>query len=315
MRDKEKNFVSATVYVYNSEEEIERFGRMLIQTFEDNFEHSEIIFVNDHSTDHSAEIVKRLGGIASTTSLSLLNMSYFQGRETAMNAGLDMTIGDFVFEFDSTLIDYTEQVIMDIYTQALGGYDIVSASPDKNKRRTSGIFYRVFDKFSETPYRMCSERFRVLSRRVINRVTSMNNKIPYRKAVYSQCGLKTKNMIYSAMRPDKSKPYIMGRAEKRYRRNLGVDVLLLFTQLGYRFSIGMTATMILTTVLMIGYSFTIYLFGNPVEGWTTTILFFSFAFFGLFGLITIIIKYLQILVDLVFRRKQYYFESLEKLTK
>ena len=34
MRNKEKNFVSATVYLYNSAEEVERFARMLIQTFE-----------------------------------------------------------------------------------------------------------------------------------------------------------------------------------------------------------------------------------------------------------------------------------------
>lgn len=84
---------------------------------------------------------------------------------------------------------------------------------------------------------------------------------------------------------------------------------------GHRFSIGMTAVMIFTAVFMIAYSFIVYLFGNPVEGWTTIVLFLSFAFFGLFGLITIIIKYLQILVDLVFRRKRYSFESLEKLTK
>lgn len=315
LKDKEKNFVSGTVYLYNSGEEIEHFAKLLIQTFEDNFEHSEIIFVNDCSTDDSAEIVKKLSSLAVTTSLSLLNMSYFQGRETAMNAGLDMTIGDFVFEFDSTFVDYTDQEIMAIYDQALSGFDIVSASPDKNRRRTSGIFYSVFDKFSETPYRMCSERFRILSRRVINRVASMNNKIPYRKAVYSQCGLKTKNMIYTADQSGRKLPDSMGRAERRYRRNLGIDVLLLFTQLGYRFSIGMTAVMIFMAVFMIGYSFTVYLFGNPVEGWTTTILFLSFAFFGLFGLITIIIKYLQILVDLVFRRKRYSFESLEKLTK
>lgn len=288
---------------------------MLIQTFEDNFEHSEIIFVNDCSTDDSAGIVKKLSSIAATTSLSLLNMSYFQGRETAMNAGLDMTIGDYVFEFDSTFVDYSDQEIMDIYCQALEGFDIVSASPDKNRRRSSGMFYRIFDKFSEMPYHMSSERFRVLSRRVINRVTSMNNKIPYRKAVYSQCGLRTKNSVHTAQKPDRKRADSMERAERHYRRNLGIDVLLLYTQLGYRFSIGMTAVMIFTAVFMIAYSFIVYLFGNPVEGWTTTVLFLSFAFFGLFGLITIIIKYLQILVDLVFRRKRYSFESLEKLTK
>lgn len=316
MRTKEKNFVSATVYLYNVARETEQFGRMLVRTLEENFEHSEIIFINDHSTDDSAEAVKRVSSMARTTSVSLLNMSYFQGREVAMNAGLDLSIGDLVFEFDTTFVDYTGEDIMAVYDQALEGFDMVSASPDRKMRRTSRMFYQILDRFSDTPYRMTSERFRILSRRVINRVMSMNNDIPYRKAVYSHCGLKTKHIVY-AVADNNSRNYDrrLGRAERRYRRNLGIDVLLLFTGLGYRFSIGMTVTMILVTVFMILYSLTVYLFGNPVEGWTTTILFFSFAFFGLFGLLTIVIKYLQILVDLVFKRKRYNFESLEKLTR
>ncbi len=316
MRTKEKNFVSATVYLYNASREAEEFGTLLVRTLEENFEHSEIIFINDHSTDDSTEAVKRVSAIAGTTSVSLLNMSYFQGREAAMNAGLDLAIGDFVFEFDTTFVDYTAGDIMAVYEKALEGFDMVSASPDRKMRRTSRMFYQILDRFSDTPYRMTSERFRILSRRVINRVMSMNNDIPYRKAVYSHCGLKTKNIVYAAS--DKnggSRDGRLGHAERRYRRNLGIDVLLLFTGLGYRFSIGMTVTMILVTVFMFLYSLIVYLFGNPVEGWTTTILFFSFAFFGLFGLLTIIIKYLQILVDLVFKRKRYNFESLEKLTR
>ena len=54
---------------------------------------------------------------------------------------------------------------------------------------------------------------------------------------------------------------------------------------------------------------------HPVAGWTTTILFLSVVFFGLFAILTVIIKYLQIIVDLVFKRKHYSFESIEKLTK
>ena len=59
----------------------------------------------------------------------------------------------------------------------------------------------------------------------------------------------------------------------------------------------------------------IFAMTNPVVGWTTTILFLSVAFFGLFGILTIIIKYLQLLVNLVFKRKHYSFEGIEKLTK
>lgn len=44
-------------------------------------------------------------------------------------------------------------------------------------------------------------------------------------------------------------------------------------------------------------------------------MFLSFSFFGLFGILTIVIKYLQIIVNLVFQRKRYTFNSIEKLTK
>lgn len=91
--------------------------------------------------------------------------------------------------------------------------------------------------------------------------------------------------------------------------------MILFTEMGYSFAKLMTVLMMCMSVFMTIYSVIIYATFNPVAGWTTTILFLSVAFFGLFGILTIVIKYLQLLIDLVFKRKQYSFESLEKLTK
>ena len=96
---------------------------------------------------------------------------------------------------------------------------------------------------------------------------------------------------------------------------MAVDSLILFTEVGYRFSKGMTVLMMLVSIFMVAYSIIIYTSFHPVEGWTTTILFLSVAFFGLFGVLTVIIKYLQLIVGLVFKRQQYSFESIEKLTK
>ena len=53
MINKEKNFVSAVVYVHNAEQRIESFLKNLINVMESNFEHSEIICVNDCSEDDS----------------------------------------------------------------------------------------------------------------------------------------------------------------------------------------------------------------------------------------------------------------------
>ncbi len=312
MINKEKNFASAVIYVHNAEERIENYLKTIIGVMEKNFEHSEIICVNDSSDDNSLALIKKTSEMASITSVSVVNMSYFHGLELSMNAGIDMSIGDFVFEFDNTYLDFEPTVIMDIYRKSLQGFDIVSASANRGEKFTSKLFYKVFDKYTDLSNKMYTESFRVLSRRVLNRIDSMNKTIPYRKAIYANCGLKTANIRYKVVNKLSA---TSDKKEKIFRSNLAVDSLILFTDIGYSFSKTMTVLMMCMSVFMIVYSIVIYATSNPVAGWTTTILFLSVAFFGLFGILTIVIKYLQLLVDLVFKRKQYSFESIEKLTK
>lgn len=311
-KNKEQNFVSAVIYVHNAEDRIERFLDMVVEVMERNFEHSEIICVNDSSEDGSLSIIRKVSKAAEKTSISVVNMSYYHGLELAMDAGMDLAIGDFVFEFDNTVADFDSSVIMEIYRHSLEGYDIVSASPNRKERMSSRLFYRIFAKFAAVSYRMNTESFRVLSRRVINRVSSMNKTAPYRKALYANCGLKTDCIRYEVT-GDWSKA--RDRKEQRYRMDLAADALILFTEVGYRFSMTMTVVMMLMSIFMTVYSLVTYFVIHPVEGWTTTILFLSVVFFGLFGILTIIVKYLQLLVDMVFKRKHYSFESIEKLTK
>lgn len=311
MANKEKNFASAVIYVHNAEGRIEEFLRAVISVMEDNFEHSEIICVNDSSTDQSLSVIKNVSTLASTTSISVVNMSYYHGLEVSMNAGVDLSIGDFVFEFDHTFLDFDPAEIMRVYKRSLQGYDIVSAASDRKEKFSSKVFYKVFDRFTDLSYQMHTESFRILSRRVINRISSMNKTVPYRKAIYASQGLKTDILYYKAT----GKVAMKDKQEKGYRTGLAIDSLILFTHLGYRFSVTMTALMMLMSIFMVIYSVVIYATATPVAGWTTTILFLSVAFFGLFGILTVIIRYLQLLVNLVFKRKHYSFEGIEKLTK
>lgn len=310
MDNREKSFVSAVVYINNCESSVEKLLTNVLTLLEENFEHSELICVNDFSTDSSVERIKEMlkNRTAASTSVSLVNMSCFHGLELAMNAGLEFAIGDFVFEFDSPVPDWSVEDAMKIYTRAMQGYDIVSASPDKKQRFTSRLFYKTFRRYSTMPYEMHTESFRLISRRVINRVKGMNSAVPYRKAMYVYSGLRSDNIIYAPKECAESKD-----DNKNYRRRLAVDALLLFTDVGYKLSMTMTAIMMGIALFMAVYSLAVFLLGNPIEGWTTTILFVSFAFFGLFGILTVVVKYLQIIVDLIFKRKTYTFEGVEKL--
>lgn len=229
----------------------------------------------------------------------------------AMNVGTGFAIGDFVFEFDSCFMDFKEEDIMALYWKSLEGYDIVSAIPNRKQKFSSKVFYGIFNKFSEIPGKIGTESFRIISRRALNRISGLNKTVPYRKAVYANCGLKTSNIIYNVTKDGIS---VNSKKEKRYRRRLAADSLILFTDIGYRFSVAMAGIMMFAALFMVVYSVFTYMARNPVEGWTTTVLFLSFAFLGLFGVLSVVIKYLQLIVNLVFKRKHYSFESIEKIT-
>lgn len=200
MLDKEKNFVSAVIYVHNAENRIEDFLKMVISVLENNFEYSEVICVNDSSEDNSLAEIRRVSKIVTSANVSVIHMGYFHGLEVAMDAGMDLAIGDFVFEFDSTVLDFGMAEVMGIYQRALQGYDIVSAVPDRKEKLTSKLFYRVFDRYTNLSYGMHTESFRILSRRAINRVASMSRAVPYRKAIYASAGLETDMVMYQPNR-------------------------------------------------------------------------------------------------------------------
>ena len=311
MADKEKNFISAVIYVHNDENHIEKFLGMIRQTLEENFLSSEIICVNDASTDDSVQKIKSVSKAATSTNISVINMTHYHGVELAMNAGVDLAIGDFVFEFDVATSDFQPETILQVYRRCLQGYDIVSASPRGGREMSSKIFYGIFNKFNSQSLNMDTERFRILSRRAINRVKSMNEAIPYRKAVYAASGFKLDVIKYE---PTEKIKIHHSAEESEYRERLAIDSLLLFTNVGYSLSMTLTKFMMLITALVGVYVSVIYFAGSPVAGWTTTMILLSFAFFCLFGILTIIVKYLQLILNLIFQRKRYNFESIEKLT-
>lgn len=63
------------------------------------------------------------------------------------------------------------------------------------------------------------------------------------------------------------------------------------------------------------YTLVVFITGHPVEGWTTTMFVITVGFSGLFAVLTIVVKYLSLLVDLVFKQQKYLVESIEKLQK
>ncbi|MEZ4357079.1 MAG: glycosyltransferase [Eubacteriales bacterium] len=306
---KEKTFVSAVFYVHNEESRIEKFLSCITDVLRNNFEKYELICVNDCCTDKTVSIIKNYFKGEHSDTVSIVNLSYYQGIEKAMNAGVDIAIGDFVFEFDSTHVDYNQDMIMELYHNCLSGYDIVSASNCKLSLG-SKLFYSMFNKNANLQYELSTETFRILSRRAINRVASMSKTIPYRKAVYANCGLKTNTICYIGT--DKSKH---SNGSTQQRLSTAVDTMILYTDFAFKITFIFSMIMMAATLGVAVYALVVFFLKQPVAGFTTIMLVMTGSFFVLFALLAGVFKYLSVIVSIVFSKQKYVFESIEKLSR
>ena len=139
--NKEKNFVSCVLYLHNDGAHIRDFLNTVCGTMEEHFEKYEIVCVNDCCMDNTIEEIHRfLEESRGNHVVSMINLSFYQGVEMAMNAGRDLAVGDFLFEFDRCLPDFEPSLIMDVYYRALEGYDVVAAAPGRDVALTSRLF-------------------------------------------------------------------------------------------------------------------------------------------------------------------------------
>lgn len=303
MKNREKNFISVIVYLHNDGDKVVSFFQKLNDILAENFDKYELIAVDDACTDDSVSLLRKWASNLEKP-LTILHMSLYQKRESAMNAGLDCSIGDYVIEFDKVLSDLDFNLVFKAYKKTQEGNDIVSVCPEK-VQGSSKLFYMVFNSSNNSAYELTTDIFRVVTRRGINRVHAMSEYLPYRKAAYAASGLKMATLYFDGSTRD----------ENRGRFSLAINSLALYTNAGYKVSIGITLAMLMIALCEIVYTIVIYCIGKPIEGWTTTMLVLTFGFFGMFLILTIVIKYLSLLLDMNFRKQKYLIEGVEKIQK
>lgn len=311
---KEKNFVSCVIYLHNDGATVREFLGGVCDVMQNNFEKYEIVCVNDACTDDTVDQIRDyLEKSGNIRSLSLINLSFYQGVETAMNAGSDLAVGDFLFEFDCCRLDFDPELIMQIYRRSLEGYDVVAAAPRHGVPLTSRVFYALYNWSSHFRYRIRQERFRIVSRRAVNRVNQMNVYVPYRKVMYVNCGLKTDTLVYDNREMTHKN---RNREERGIRSGLAVDTLVIFTDVLEKFSMLVSVVLFVFLLTMFGWIiYSVFSRVRPVEGWLSLMALMSFGFFMLSVLLTLIFKYLSIILNLSFKRQRYVAEGVEKLTK
>ena len=305
---KEKNYISLVIYLHEDENIVEKNLLGIDQVFSKYFSDFEIILVNDASQDTTIEKVKTIQNQFHAP-ITILNLSYYHGLEMAMVSGQKIAIGDYIYEFDTLNIDYDLEQLVEIYRISLTGFDIVALTPDVKPSFFNRIFYRLLEVSSLRKMKLYTETARIISRRAVNRVGILNNNVNYRKASYHYSGLPTKHLFY---KPNHKISYNQLSFSTKF--NLGYEIMIRYSHIASTISIGLSMLFFVFSLLMIGFVVGSYIIvQNIASGWTTSMMFLTISFSGLFLVLSMILKYLDMLLRDKTISKTYVYDSIEQL--
>ena len=159
----------------------------------------EIIFVNDGSKDSTLE--KLIALCTEESNYTLINLSRNHGHQIAITAGIDAATGDAVAVIDGDLQDPPEAIV-DLYGKMQEGFDVVYAVRKKRdgetkfKLYTAALFYRLLKKLTNVEIPVDTGDFRIMSRRVVDILKSMNERHRFIRGMISWIGFNQTGMEY-----------------------------------------------------------------------------------------------------------------------
>ncbi|SFI61980.1 glycosyltransferase family protein [Olleya namhaensis] len=308
---KEKNFISVIIHVKDNAEQTEAFLTKINRVFKENFEAYEYIIVNNTNNLEPNQILSSSFLSKQEEVIKIINLSWAHNIEDAMRSGIELAIGDFIFEFDSIYIDFNVDFILKVYYKSLEGYDVVAAEPDNKLSRKSKPFYSILNRLSNKDIYLTTETFRIVSRRMLNR-SSLKESFRYRKINYHYSGLKTNILKYPVTNnADRKSDFSLGD-----KISLGSNILIYYSNIGTKISLGLSLFFLAISISVIGFTLFSY-FSKPdliQNGWTTTMIFLSISFCGIFAILGVLSKYMEVLLREAQIQKPYSFKSIERLS-
>jgi polyisoprenyl-phosphate glycosyltransferase len=301
---KDPRVVSVVVRVHNDEDRVAPFLRKVDGFLAERFANYEFVVVDDQSRDRTWEVVAEVARELHGT-LTMLRLSTRHGRELAMVAGLERAMGDFLFELSDVQMDYPVEVLGRMYDTAVGGYDIVGATPTRVPAWVRA-FYWWANRLSKYDPPLSYEHIRVVSRRAVDAVVQLREHVRYRQVLYRYTGYRRTQLTYDPS----GKPQLRSRDTLEF----GMDVILSFTDLGVRtahvlwllFVVGAAGGVIWTIVRSI-------LSDSLPPWWLDVGILLALAFGGVFLLLGFILEYLARILAEVRSRPLYTLDKAHAL--
>ena len=192
--------VSIVFSFRNEEKNLKELISRVDDTFKkvENYKY-ELIFVNDDSNDDSEKILEEL---QESHKIKIINMSRTFGVGPCVLAGFKHSSGDCIVYLDSDLQDPPE-LIPKLLAEFEKGYDVVHTVREKRlgesgvKLFFTKLAYKTINKLSEIDLPIEAGDFKLISKRVLQKILSQKEFRPYVRGLSVWVGFKQSFVYYT----------------------------------------------------------------------------------------------------------------------
>lgn len=268
---------------------------------------SQIIFINDGSTDKTLDILSDIA--KKDLSVKVINFSRNFGHQAAVTAGIHHCTTDFAVIIDADLQDPPELIPELLAKQEEEQANVVYCvrkkriGESKFKLWTAKKFYRTLNKISEVDFPLDTGDFRLIDSQIIEQFKRFKERGKYIRGLISWVGFKQVPFYYER------EARFAGETKYPLKKmvSFATTALFYFSKKPLLMATGLGFTTVVVGIFMALW----YLFGkifgytNAESGWTSIMI--IVIFFGGIQLLTIGVlgQYIGILFDEVKERPEY----------
>ena len=264
--------LSLIIPCYNEEAAAPIFHREATEVLRGMDAEYEMLFINDGSQDQTLAVLRSLA--AQDPHVTYLSFSRNFGKEAAMYAGFCNAKGDYVAVMDADMQDPPSLLPQMMELLASGEYDSVATRRTTRKGEPvirswfAGKFYQLINKISNADIVDGSRDFRLMRREMVDAIVEMGEYNRFSKGIFGWIGFRTYWLSYENVER------VAGETKWNFWKlfKYAVDGIINFSQaplsIASWFGIFMTFIYFLMLIFIVVRKVA---FGDPVDGWASTI--------------------------------------------
>jgi hypothetical protein len=318
-------FISIIALVCPDEQNISDYLVSVHKVLKENFQYCEIILINNgldtaivkKAAEHLDKDIKK--------DITVINLSKKINSDNAIVAGLDRANGDYTVIFDMNLYSISD-VIVELYKKTQENFDIVSLQyRDRKlpllKKMYYKAFYYIMNKYSDLTLDINEHNCRIISRRALNSIVKIREKLRYMRGVFSYVGYNTASVVADI---PEGKPRF-GHEETVFQSDNPPFRSALIGIFSFTNIVSRLIMMVFIVAMFFSCFFTVDaimiklagvdLFGDPKESTPTgyLIILVSFLFSLLFFILFLFSIYLANLNKEIKHRPEYFIKSIQRI--